>query len=248
MISQIAEVKYFFKISKFKKMKNAVLLSALLLGTTITGFAQEAKKLSDHEQAIIMGRQLADYGYAKKDVMSLATAAKIISSNTKGEMLVSEKTETDSKGANTSVVSTASSSSKSSKTSIDPAQLIRDAKVLANGNTALLGAVAEIEKGMTSSKGLVGGSVTKHYRIASNSTKTLTGRFRGGERARLTVNGDGDTDLDLYVYDESDNLVESDSDGTDYCIATWTPKWTGEFKIVIKNRGSVYNDCVLISN
>ena len=59
--------------------------------------------------------------------------------------------------------------------------------------------------------------------------------------ARVTVEGDGDTDLDLYIYDENNNLITKDDDNIDYCICTWTPKWTGTFKIKIVNRGSVYN-------
>jgi hypothetical protein len=72
--------------------------------------------------------------------------------------------------------------------------------------------------------------------------------FRGGEEAIVTVSGDGDTDLDLYVYDSNGNLVASDDDGTDQCIATWTPRWTGRFYIHVKNRGEVYNRYVLRTN
>lgn len=51
-----------------------------------------------------------------------------------------------------------------------------------------------------------------------------------------------ETDLDLYIYDENGNLIDSDIDNTDICVCTWTPRWTGRFKIKIVNRGSVYNN------
>lgn len=40
---------------------------------------------------------------------------------------------------------------------------------------------------------------------------------------------------------ENNNLITKDDDNIDYCICSWTPKWTGTFKIKIVNRGSVYN-------
>jgi hypothetical protein len=61
------------------------------------------------------------------------------------------------------------------------------------------------------------------------------------EPTTVIVEGDGDTDLDLYVYDENGYLVASDTDLTDFCWATWTPRWTGVFYVVVENLGSVYN-------
>jgi hypothetical protein len=72
--------------------------------------------------------------------------------------------------------------------------------------------------------------------------------FRGGELAIITAIGDGDTDLDLYVYDENGRLVAKDDDGSDNCVATFQPRWTGEFRIVVRNRGSVYNRYRLETN
>lgn len=64
----------------------------------------------------------------------------------------------------------------------------------------------------------------------------------------VIVNGDGDTDLDLYVYDENGNLMGKDIDYSDYCVVSWTPRWTGPFTIKIKNRGSVYNRYKIYTN
>ena len=56
---------------------------------------------------------------------------------------------------------------------------------------------------------------------------------------RVYLNG---TDDLADIYDENGNLIDSDTDSTDECLCTFTPRWTGQFKIKIKNRGNVYNE------
>ena len=72
--------------------------------------------------------------------------------------------------------------------------------------------------------------------------------FMKGEIASVILKGDGDTDLDLYVYDEYGTLVAKDDDYTDGCVAMWTPRRTAPFYIVVRNRGRVYNQYVMITN
>lgn len=64
----------------------------------------------------------------------------------------------------------------------------------------------------------------------------------------MIITGDGDTDLDLYIYDENGNLIGSDVDTTDVCLVSWTPRWTGVFRVEIHNLGYVYNAYTLITN
>lgn len=78
-------------------------------------------------------------------------------------------------------------------------------------------------------------------RVNAKSTDRYTQRFYAGETAYIYVNGDGDTDLDLYVYDENGNLIDSDTDPGDFCLCSFTPKWSGTFTIKVKNLGGVYN-------
>ena len=87
----------------------------------------------------------------------------------------------------------------------------------------------------------IGPSIDLYDKVLAGYTDTWTYSFRANCEARVTVDGGGDTDLDLYIYDENNNLIAKDDDSTDYCICTWTPKWTGTFKIKIVNRGNVYN-------
>lgn len=232
-------------------MKKVILIAFFLI-SGVLAFAQQPKRvLSPAMKAVVMARQLADYGYAQKDAMSLANAAKIIAKNTKGTMETTEK-EADKTESNMQPTAAPAGQvvAKTAQTSIEPAKLIRDAKTYAGSNAALVAAVTEVENEIKAgaTKGLSDGPTTKSYKIDANSTRTLYGTFNGGSRARLIVSGDGDTDLDLYVYDEYGNLADSDIDNTDYCVTEWTPRRNGQFKIVIKNRGSVYNNCVLITN
>ena len=77
-----------------------------------------------------------------------------------------------------------------------------------------------------------------YYRIA----------FYGDEVAGIVVVGDGDTDLDVYVYDETGHLVASDTDPTDDCVVRWYPRWTGVFRVEVRNLGGVYNHYYLRTN
>jgi hypothetical protein len=79
------------------------------------------------------------------------------------------------------------------------------------------------------------------HRVACHSSDVFYVRFFADELTRVVVRGDGDTDLDLYVYDEFGRLIASDTDLTDRCAAVWYPSCTGTYRIVVVNRGSVYN-------
>ena len=96
--------------------------------------------------------------------------------------------------------------------------------------------------------GRVDGPTTHYDRVAAYRSDVYWVRFRGGEFAAINVSGDATTDLDLYVYDANGNLIEFDEDATDECLVSWTPRWTGSFRVVIVNRGPVYNDYMLRTN
>ena len=52
----------------------------------------------------------------------------------------------------------------------------------------------------------------------------------------------------LYPEQEYGNLIDSDTDYTDYCVTSFTPRWTGRFTIRVVNRGSVWNRFALRTN
>jgi len=78
-------------------------------------------------------------------------------------------------------------------------------------------------------------------RVEAYRTDVWRAQVYQGVPVRVTVDGDGDTDLDLYIYDEDGRMVASDDDFTDYCIGSWTPRFTGMVTIRIVNRGSLWN-------
>jgi len=47
-----------------------------------------------------------------------------------------------------------------------------------------------------------------------------------------------DADIDMKVYDENGHLIASDTDLDGTPICTWTPRWTGNFRIEIINATS----------
>ena len=79
-------------------------------------------------------------------------------------------------------------------------------------------------------------------RVKANTTDVWTVTLHRGETYMFIVEGDGDTDLDLYVYDDEGNRLASDTDNTDRCLCFVTARWTGSYKVKVKNYGSVYNE------
>ena len=73
-------------------------------------------------------------------------------------------------------------------------------------------------------------------------------RFRAGRTAEVAVIGDGD-DVDVYVYDEYGNLVAKDDDSSTACYVSWVPRWTGKFRVEVRNAsGAGYIDYVIRTN
>lgn len=110
---------------------------------------------------------------------------------------------------------------------------------------ALAGAAAVVGG---ASGGALGGAGIHRDRVLAYATDVYEIAFRSGESARIAVAGDGDTDLDLLVYDSAGNLVVSDMDGTDRCVAEWVPDWSQVYTVQIRNYGSVYNEYVIGHN
>jgi len=98
-------------------------------------------------------------------------------------------------------------------------------------------AVVGISQATVLEKGYAQGYST----VYGSSSDTYTEYFVGGFAAGAYLSGNGNTDLDLYIYDANGNLIcRSEAMFDDeYCI--WTPSWTGMFKVVVKNRGSISN-------
>ena len=135
--------------------------------------------------------------------------------------------------------------------SLDAKVLLAEARTWAKGNQSVLALIDDASKAQPQSSGTLGGDLYPYRQPGRLPARTYTDwvvRMRGGEVALIGVTGDGDTDLDLEVYDEFGNLIVRDARYGDRCLVEWTPKWTGNFTVRIKNLGRVYNDYLLVTN
>lgn len=194
------------------------------------------KDMPAQAQQLTLAGDLVRYGYQTKSALPLIQAVQIYKS-----LGVSAGTE-QKKEEGSPVASTLQ---KGQEVQFDEAQLLADATKFAEGNKNILALIKDAEK---STRGAAGGPVRRVSSVNAGYTDTWTIRFRGGEAAYVVVSGDGDTDLDLYVYDENGNFITSDTDYSDDCVVSFTPRWTGVFYIKIVNRGRVYNRYVLATN
>ncbi len=225
-------------------IKQLLIGAALLLSTSV--FAQQTQPAADVNEKNIpteaqqyqLAGQLVRYGYQTKSSLPLIQALQIIKS-------LNVTDATDGRSKEQSGTEVATGLTKSDLVSFDESQLISDATKFADGNKTLLALIKDTEK---TTRGRSGGPMRANDRVLGGYTDTWKITFRGGETAYVCVIGDGDTDLDLYVYDENGNFITSDTDGTDNCVVSFNPKWTGVFYIKIKNLGSVYNKYSIITN
>lgn len=176
------------------------------------------------------------YGYQTKTALPLIQAAEIY--NRLGV------TNGDKDKTSESAAVTESSAEKSNPVSYNVGQILADATKFADGDKNLLALI----KSAGETRGRVGGPVLHYDRVNANTTDIYTWAFRGGELATIAVSGDGDTDLDLFVYDENGNLIASDTDAGDDCLVVFTPRWTGNFRVKVKNYGRVYNNYGIATN
>ena len=224
-------------------VKQFILGAIMLMSTTAFAQQQPAAETSDNtvpQQArlFIMASELVRYGYAQKSALPLIQAVQIYK-----DLGVTDATTGEQKAqSGTAVTSTLV---KGDAIQFDETKLLADATTFADGDKTLLALIKDTQK---TSRGIVGPIRRRTDRVLAGYTDTWTFTFTGGKEAYVIVSGDGDTDLDLYIYDENGNLIDSDTDETDDCVCSFTPRWTGKFYIKIKNRGRVYNNYVLVTS
>jgi hypothetical protein len=129
---------------------------------------------------------------------------------------------------------------------LSPEALLKRAEKMAGANPAVMALIKDARN--SKSRGAVRGPSLHDDLVLPGDTDIYAITFRAGEQATVYVNGDGDTDLDLYVQDENGNDICADTDETDSMICRWTPSWTGQFRVRIKNLGKVYNRYELFVN
>lgn len=221
-------------------MKKFFAMIALMLPLAV--MAQEEKDttvvIPQSENTLRVAAELSKYGYATKDALSLIQAARL--SKQSGFTLEARK-----KAEIEEMRPAPEGGKKGGQVTLDPEQLLADAQTMAGEDGVLLALIDDVKSNV---RGAVGGAKYARSRVSAGGTDVYNISFRAGELAMVMVIGDGDTDLDLYVYDSNGNLIARDADYTDDCIVSWTPRWTGNFRIKIVNRGRVYNQYILRTN
>ena len=220
-------------------MRKIFAIFALMLSMTV--MAQEEKDttvvIPQYENALRAAAEFSKFGYAYKDALSLIQAARLSK--------IYDFTCVECTKAATGGKPVCDTGKKSGQVSLDPSKLLTDAKTMAGSDGVLLALIDDVDRDV---RGASGGPKYANSRVEAHDYDIYNVTFRSGETAIVTVIGDGDTDLDLYVYDSNGNLIDSDNDYTDNCVCTWTPRWTGNFRIKIVNRGNVYNRYILRTN
>lgn len=200
-------------------------------------------------QAIEMAGNLVQYGIAKKQPLLLVSAAQILVDNPiAGAVKMEKEEQTKEKEAPAAATTTVKKTGQ--EVALTPKDVLAKAKELANGDATVLAAIQKVEAAAAKERfgGAAGGAVYTTRRINADSRYSFTCTYVGGRYAELRLSGDGDSDLDFYVFDNNGNLVGSDEDGTDRAYFSWYPPYTMTYRVVVVNRGSVYNVLSILTN
>jgi hypothetical protein len=96
--------------------------------------------------------------------------------------------------------------------------------------------------------GDVNGASCAFGRVEADNTVYYDEVYRADEPASFAVSGDGTTDLDVIVYDENGNPIAWGTGVTDRESVSWIPRWSGRFRIEVRNYGDVWNDFTVCTN
>ncbi len=96
--------------------------------------------------------------------------------------------------------------------------------------------------------GATGGPKEGNIRLDANTYTKINVSFNARELAFIGLKGNGNTDLDIYVLDQNNKLIISDTDNSDTCLVEWVPALTETFTIYVVNRGNIHNDFYIMTN
>jgi hypothetical protein len=217
----------------------ASLSTVVLASTLVSGlaFAEEAKPADPTKtenvardaakptgplpvEQLHLSEQLAAWGRANKDPLSLIVAAQIRAGV--GVKVVDRKPD------NADAVGAASAEAGAS---VDG--LLTEAKSLAKGDKAIVALADDVKASAT--KGRVGGGIVSLGQITGRTIHNRTMNFRGGQQAEVAAVGIDSDDIMLEVFDEGGHLICRDTDPA-YC--RFNPIWTGPFTVKVHNNGS----------
>jgi len=213
-----------------KKVSLLVIFTLLVVSLFAqTGNNPEAEQLPSDLLALQTASILARYGYSVKSASALIGAAEIYAQTPTQPMGVKAEREKQSTTASTP--------------EFTPATLIADAKKLLNKNDKTMIAWAdEVQKSLsTKTRGAVGGPKTARDVVVGKDSHVYYIDLKANERTDFTLIGNGVSNLDLYLYDGNGNLISAHEGFDDVAVIWVVPKWTGTFKVVVKNLGNNNN-------
>ncbi len=195
-------------------------------------------------QRIAFVAQLVTWARAEQSVEGLVTAAQILTDIPMSEYQAA-KTAKPTEG-----VTAGRDKDEAKPLTLDPKALLKEARWYgsASPDKKLQAYVEGVAKRGLGEQATTGGPKYAITKVSAAFTDVYEITFTGGEIAEVAIGGDGGTDLDLYVYDEFNNYVASDTTSTDNAYVAWTPRWTGKFRVEVRNQGSLHNQYVFVTN
>lgn len=237
-----------FRPTGLTKFKPAALALAICAGLAVPALAQDKSGTNATDGAggdggavaqLSMAHKLYLHGVANDDALSVLVAARIVQSVDAKD--VEREVETrPTEGADMT------ESGEGVDAPADAAAMLDKAMELAGGDPALTGLIEDAKA--EGSRGRVGGASRTLSRLRAGHTDIFRVPFHGGRLAEVAILGDGDADLDLLVTDENGNTICLDRSYSDRIYCSFTPAWTGNFVVVVKNMGSIRNSYYILTN
>lgn len=185
---------------------------------------------------LAMAQELYQIGLARKDALSVLTAARLAASvdartverrkTTEGTALVGQD---DGVGA-----------------PVDAGAMLAKARELAGEDETLAGLVEDAEAEGT--RGRMGGASQTLSRLSAGQSDVWEVPFYGDSYAEVAVIGDGGANLDVLVTDENGNTICFDVSSSDKMSCSFTPAWNGYFHVTVQNNGARRNSYYLLTN
>ncbi|MEL7115286.1 MAG: hypothetical protein AAGP08_06770 [Pseudomonadota bacterium] len=224
------------------------LAAVLMLGTASLAYAEDKSGTNATAMAegaagavaeLTMAQDLYDYGVANSDALSVLAAARIAASVTTedGER---EMDQAPIEGADTA------EDGQGVDGPADADMMFAMAMELAGGDPSIEGLIEDAKAEGT--RGRVGGATRTLSRLPAGYRDTFTVPFWGGELAEVAILGDGDADLDVRVIDENGNTICLETGWSDQIYCSFTPAWTGNFRVIVDNMGRIRNSYYILTN